>query len=103
MQAEEKNENKNQEAPIDTIVRENFELTKQILKDTQKIRRYILISQILGIIKIVLIIAPIIVAIIYLPPILKEVSGFYSNIFDSEGGSAVFQGADILKNYFETK
>jgi len=48
------------------------ELLEQIAQSVKKTQRYILVGRILSIIRLIIIAAPIILAIIYLPPYIKK-------------------------------
>ncbi|OIO48599.1 MAG: hypothetical protein AUJ34_02830 [Parcubacteria group bacterium CG1_02_41_12] len=88
---------------MESIVKENLELTKQVLEYVKKTRRYILFGQILNVIKIVLIIGPIVLAIIYLPPILRQFLSTYSDLLDGGTGSTILQGGGFVDKLFEAK
>ena len=66
---------------IETMLRTNLEMSREILANTEKMRKYILWVRILGIVKVVLILTPVIIAIFLLPPLLKEVFKNYSDVF----------------------
>ncbi len=57
---------------IKELLKKNIEISNEILESTQKTRRYIKIRMIMGIVWILVILAPIILAIIWLPPYIKE-------------------------------
>jgi hypothetical protein len=67
---------------IKKILEKNLQLTEEIYKKTKYIKRYVIISQIMGFIKILLILIPIVLGIIYLPPLLKDVYSQYKNLLD---------------------
>ena len=70
------------------------ELLLKIYADTRKTRRYIMIGKIISFIYLILIIAPIIFAIIYLPPLLKNVIQPYQELL---GGGDSSQQVDLQK------
>ncbi len=55
-------------------------LLLKIYADTRKTRRYIMFGKIISFIYLILIIAPIIFAVIYLPPLLKNVVQPYQEL-----------------------
>ncbi len=55
-----------------TLLKKNIEYSQEILRLSLKTRRYILFAQIITLMKIVLIILPIVLAIIYLPPYAEK-------------------------------
>jgi len=68
------------EEDIRKLLRENLEYNKKIYEVCAKTRRYILWSQIFGIIKLVVFIVPLILAVIYAVPILKEAFATYNQL-----------------------
>jgi len=67
----------NESKPIEDIIeqnkllRQNLELSQQILDKTNWIKSYLKWQQVMGYIKIFIIIIPIVIGLIYLPPLLK--------------------------------
>lgn len=74
------NSQKDEKNELIRLAKENLDYTKLIYKDTQKIRRFMFWRMIINIIWIILIIAPAIVAIIWLPPLLNNLFGSYANL-----------------------
>ncbi|MDZ7611419.1 MAG: hypothetical protein U5L10_01530 [Candidatus Moranbacteria bacterium] len=62
------------------LLEENLKATKEVREMTRYIRKYVIISQIIGVLKIILIVVPIVLGIIYLPPIIKEFVGQYCDL-----------------------
>ncbi|MFA5076205.1 MAG: hypothetical protein WC480_02190 [Patescibacteria group bacterium] len=52
-------------------------------KQVRKVNNYILYFQIIGVVKILLIVAPIILAIIYLPPYFKDFWAQYNSMLEA--------------------
>lgn len=88
---------------LEDLVRENLELTKEIFELTKKTRKYILFGQIMNVVKIVLIIGPIIIAIIYLPSIIKEFFGTYSELLGGGAGKTLIEGGGFVNQLLETQ
>ncbi|MFH1412676.1 MAG: hypothetical protein ABIG10_01450 [bacterium] len=65
---------------LKNLLEKNLVLTEEIHETVKKIRKYIVMTQILGIIKFIIILAPIIFAIIYLPPLLKSLMSQYQDV-----------------------
>ncbi|MCD4761460.1 hypothetical protein K8R32_00695 [bacterium] len=59
-------------AEIASVIEETRDMTKEILKLTKKIKAYILFQQVFTFLKLLLIIAPIIAAWIYLPRLIDD-------------------------------
>lgn len=72
---------------IERLVEENLLLTKEIHKMTKKISIFVRWSRVFSILKILLIVVPIILGILYLPPLLKDVFDQYKDLF-GVGGDA---------------
>ena len=64
------------------ILDENLRLTQEIHVMTHKIKSYISFQKFMSFVYLVLIIGPIIFSIMYLPPILKQVMGQYSELLN---------------------
>jgi hypothetical protein len=54
------------------LLRRNLEVSEKILKQTDYIKKYIKWQKIWGVIKIVIIVIPLIIGVIYLPPLFKN-------------------------------
>jgi len=81
---------------IERLMKENLELTREIHEYTKKTRKYILFAQILSIVKIIIIVGPIILAILYLPPLLSGAFSTYSDLLGSGTGQTVIEGNSFL-------
>lgn len=64
------------------LLEENLALTKEVYRLTKKVNTYMISVQVIGIIKIILILAPIIFAVIYLPPFFKQAFSGYTDTLD---------------------
>ncbi|MCX6796276.1 MAG: hypothetical protein NTW06_02135 [Candidatus Falkowbacteria bacterium] len=56
---------------IKKLLEENLELSRQTQKMIKKINNHIVLQQVFGVIKILIIVVPIILGVIYLPALLK--------------------------------
>lgn len=54
------------------LLRRNLELSEEILKKTDYIRSYVKWQKIWGVFNILIIAIPIIIGIVYLPPLIRE-------------------------------
>lgn len=63
--------NSDEQTEIKRLLKENQEYLKAIYKSTEKTRKYILIGRIISVIYLLFIIIPLILAAIYIPPLLK--------------------------------
>ena len=68
-----------EEQEVIKLLKENLETSQETLHAIRKIQRYMFWQRVLGWIYFFLIIGPIIVALIYLPPLLKDAMGKYQN------------------------
>jgi len=84
------------------LMRENAELTREIYNITKKTNRYILFAQIFTIVKVILIVGPIVIAIIYLPPLLREALGTYQNVLGGGTGKTLFEGSGFINSLFNS-
>lgn len=65
---------------IKKILEKNLRLSEEIYQQTKYIKNYVFWAQIFGVLKILIIVVPIILAIIYLPPILQDLFSQYKGI-----------------------
>jgi hypothetical protein len=61
---------KEEDDKVEKLLKENLETTQEIREMTRYIKRYVVVSQILGFIKLVLFVIPVVLGIIYLPPFI---------------------------------
>jgi len=73
------------------------EILLKIYEQTQKTRRYILFGRILSVVYLILVIAPIIFAIFYLPPLFKQVVEPYKKLLGQDNGLPS-DNADLMNN-----
>lgn len=57
---------------LKSLLEENLELTKDVRAMVNHINRYVAWQRIFGVLKVLIILVPIILGVIYLPPILKD-------------------------------
>lgn len=75
---------------VKKLLEKNIKLTEEILKKTKYIKRYVIMSQILGFFKILIIVVPIVLGIIYLPSLLKNAYSQYQELLGvSEKAGAI--------------
>lgn len=86
-----------QNKSLEALLLENLELSRTIYKQNQKIGRYILFGQITGVIKLVLIIGPLIVAALYFTPYLSEMYRTYKDLLGGGASQSLLQGNSLLQ------
>ena len=67
---------------IKKILTENLRLTREIHKLVLSVRRYLLWQRVMSIVYLIILIAPIVLALIYLPPLLKPYLDQYSQLMN---------------------
>lgn len=72
---------------VKSLLEKNLELTQEIHGMMRSVKRYMLWQRIMGMIYFLLIVVPIIISIIYLPPLLKNLFGQYQQILNGESGT----------------
>lgn len=72
---------------IKKILEQNLELTKEIYVMTKKIKGYVTFQKVMSLVYIMLIVVPIVLSIIYLPPLLKGVFDQYKEVLGIQPGS----------------
>ena len=77
---------------IKEVLKKNLELTQDIHRMVKKINKFIIWQQVIGVIKILLIIVPLVAGFIYLPGLLKNALEPYKELL--EVGQ---EGQEILK------
>ncbi|MEI8361535.1 MAG: hypothetical protein WCG01_05370 [bacterium] len=77
------------------LLDENLRLTQEIHEMTHKIKSYITFQKFMSFVYMVLIIGPIIFSIFYLPPLLKQVFGSYSELLNPTNPSALLQNVNL--------
>jgi hypothetical protein len=71
---------------IKKLLEENLKLTKEIYAMTKKIKSFITFQKVMSFVYFLLIVVPLILGIIFLPPLLKNVYSQYSELLGGEGG-----------------
>lgn len=85
------------------LLNENLALTRAILEQTNKTRRWILFGQIAGVIKIVLVVAPLIAGVIYLGPLLKQALVSYQDLLGGGVGGGALPGGGPWESALQNK
>ena len=78
---------KEQGADLRGLLEENIRLNQAIYIDTQKIRRAMFWRMMLSVVGLILVIAPIIIALFYLPPVLMNIYGGYQDVLGESQGT----------------
>lgn len=76
-------------AQLQALLQENLKISKAILRSVEKTRRHIFLSQIANWLRLLLILIPIVLAAIYIPPLIKKLrespGALFGNIFSRNG------------------
>ncbi|MDD4412322.1 MAG: hypothetical protein PHR00_01615 [Patescibacteria group bacterium] len=78
---------KSQKVDTVSLIEQNIALTEEVYQLTKKVHNSIVFSRIVAIIQLVLFIAPLIMAFIYLPPMFKEFLGEYKSLVNQSNNS----------------
>lgn len=86
---------------VKKLLEKNLEMTEEVYRIIKKVNKYLVMQQVFGFLKILVIIVPIILGLIYLPPLLKDVFDQYQQLL--YGASGVGEAAknldmDLLKD-----
>ncbi len=76
-------ERNNREDEIKRLMEENQRLLKLVLQTSEKTRKYILWGRIMSAIYLFIIIAPIVLAVIFLPPFFRSTLAPYKDLLQS--------------------
>ncbi|HAI74344.1 MAG TPA: hypothetical protein DCS28_02235 [Candidatus Moranbacteria bacterium] len=85
-------ENNLKDLEVKNLLEENLRLTKEIHQMSRKISRYVAFQKVLSVIYFLLIIVPIIISIIYLPPLVKNIISPYQELLN--GGNNLEKTGD---------
>lgn len=77
---------------IKKMLEENKASIKEIKEDIKYIKKYVVVSQVMGFVKVFLIIIPIVLSILYLPKLLGSVLAPYQELLGISAGAS-FQDA----------
>lgn len=72
---------------LKALLEQNLHYSKLIYANTQKIRRFMFWRLVFNIIAMIILLAPLIVALVYLPPVLRDMYDQYQQLM---GGSSSF-------------
>lgn len=87
---------------VEKLLKENLEMTEEIHKMTKKIDRFVFWQKIFGTLQILFIVVPIILGIVYLPPLLKNVLNQYQDLLEDGSGGASKLNPTPLNGLLET-
>ncbi len=73
---------------FEEILKHQQEMLETIMKQNKKIQRRLTIIVVAGYVKFLLILLPLIAALFFLPPLVRQVSDQYSSLFHLSSGSA---------------
>jgi len=68
---------------IEELLRKNLELTEEIHKMAKRIDRFVFWQKVLGTLQILIIVVPIILGVIYLPPLLENMLSQYQKLLEA--------------------
>jgi hypothetical protein len=83
---EEKEINETEE--IKKLLEQNLQYSQEIYKQTKYIKSYVFWAQIFGVLKILIIVVPIVIGIIYLPTLLSGLLNQYKDVLGIQGASS---------------
>ena len=80
----------NEAGQVKKLLEKNLALTEEIYKMVKKVKRYTNFQKVVSFIYLLLIVVPIVLGIIYLPPLLNNVIKQYQDLLgtDATGGAA---------------
>jgi hypothetical protein len=79
---------------LKSLMEENLKVSKKILENTQSIRKHIFWSRVWSGVKLLLIIIPLVLAAVYLPPLVSKYWTMYGNLFGKGG-----QQSDVINQF----
>lgn len=72
---------------VKKLLKENLELNQKIYEMVKSIKSYIFWQRVFGVLKILIIVIPIIIGIVYLPPLIKDALRQYQGLLNIGGNS----------------
>jgi len=87
---------------IEKLLRENLEYNKKIFEIAKRTKRFILWSEIFSVIKVLVFVIPLVLAVIYAVPILREALATYNQLMESLNKAGTLPGQmpeNILKSF----
>jgi hypothetical protein len=96
----------NMDEEIKKLLEKNLELTKEIREMVRGIKKYIFWQRVWGVFKILIIIVPVVLGIIYLPALLKDVYRQYQSLLGVGGDGLNLEaigGSGFLNNLLESQ
>ena len=97
---------------IRELLEENIKLSKEILRSTERTRKYMRRAQAMALVKVLIIVIPLILAVLYIPPFLSQLNKTLGNLYGSDQSNILNQlkgldgsGIDLntLKNFFQNQ
>jgi hypothetical protein len=82
---------------IEVLLKKNIQWTQAVYEQNKVIKRRLLFTVILGYVKIVLILIPIVIGFIFLPPYFQEFFGQVTSILDGFGEFTSLPVNDLFK------
>lgn len=86
MSEEIKSEKNKETQEIKEMLEKNISLNKEVLEKVNKINKFIVWQKVFSVLKILIIFIPIILGIIYLPPLFKNIFEQYSQVLNIDLG-----------------
>jgi hypothetical protein len=89
------NEELTKQKTLEELVQENLRLTQEVHAMTKRVNRYVTTQNILSVVYFILIVGPLILSLIFLPPLLSNVFSQYQNLL---GPEQTAPAGDIIKS-----
>lgn len=80
--AHQRSSKKGEKDDLKALLQENLKISKELLNTTKKIKKWLTYQRVWGLLKILIIIIPIVLGIIYLPPLLAELVEPYRELLN---------------------
>ena len=86
---------------IQDLLKQNLEISKELLEKTTKIRRWVVEQRVWGVVKFLLIVVPLTIGLLYLPPLIMGALTPYREMLQNFSGSDANGGSSGGINLFE--
>ena len=81
---------------IKELLEKNLKLNEEILERLKKVHHFVMWQRVMGFVKILLIVVPIVLGIIYLPAILENALAPYKELLNMSGGTKAGEAVNQL-------
>jgi len=72
---------------LKAMLEENIKLSKEILRSAEKTRKYMRRAQVMSFVRILVVVIPLVLAILYIPPFLGQLNKIFGDLYGGDQSS----------------